>query len=99
MLGPASKWEPIEHESAGRIFAHMTCITQGFTTLRVYALSGANKTLTGVVLLLSMGPFVINIVCCPITTIIHILIIENSIIEHIVLDCTPQPTATIRLFI
>ncbi|KAL1937387.1 hypothetical protein VTO73DRAFT_13793 [Trametes versicolor] len=32
-----------------------------FTTLRVYALSGTNKILTGIVLLLSMGPFVVNV--------------------------------------
>ncbi|EIW57012.1 uncharacterized protein TRAVEDRAFT_49821 [Trametes versicolor FP-101664 SS1] len=31
-----------------------------FTTLRVYALSGRNKMLTGAVLLLSMGPFLVN---------------------------------------
>lgn len=55
--------------------------------------------LTGVVLLLSMGPFLVNTVCCHITTIIHILLIENSIIGHIVPDCTHQPTAAIRLFI
>ncbi|KAL1938453.1 hypothetical protein VTO73DRAFT_11693 [Trametes versicolor] len=32
-----------------------------FTTMRVYALSGRNKILTSLVLLLSMGPFVVNV--------------------------------------
>ncbi|KAL1937371.1 hypothetical protein VTO73DRAFT_13777 [Trametes versicolor] len=31
-----------------------------FTTLRVYAISERNKVLTGVVLLLSLGPFIVN---------------------------------------
>lgn len=53
--------------------------------------------LTGVVLLLSMGPFLVNVVCCPIATFIHILLIENTIIDHIVQACTHQSTPAVRL--
>lgn len=97
MLGPACEWEYTEHESAGRTSTYIICTNQAFTTLRVYALSGANKMLTGVVLLLSMGPFLVNVVCCPITKIICTLLIENAITEYNVPDCTHQSTAAIRL--
>lgn len=47
----------------GRRSAYITFTMQEFTTLRVYALSGGNKMITSIVLLLSTGPFLVNVVC------------------------------------